>query len=170
MPDAEPPGRPDADLGPEFSCGYLTVPENRVKPDGRTIKIAVATLKAATPNPKPDPVVWLAGGPGMSGLLDAVGFDTLRPAINSDRDVIFVSQRGTYHSDPGAGVAAAAGFPLQALRRLRDLGRRTGRRGSVGPTPQRRAHIAALWRPRPALRPRDTPCVGELTTPEFTTD
>lgn len=87
-------------LGPEFSCGYLTVPENRAKIDGRTIKIAVARLKAAAAHPKPDPVVWLTGGPGGSGLLDAVTMTRLKPVINADREIVFVDQRGTGRSDP----------------------------------------------------------------------
>ena len=40
-------GIPELELGPEFSCGYLTVPENRAQPDGRTIKIGVARAKAS---------------------------------------------------------------------------------------------------------------------------
>ena len=34
------------DLGPDFRCGYLTVPEDRSKPDGRTIRLAVAIRPA----------------------------------------------------------------------------------------------------------------------------
>ncbi|WP_214321813.1 alpha/beta fold hydrolase [Nonomuraea sediminis] len=87
-------------LGPHFSCGYLTVPENRAKPGGRTIRIAVARLESTAARPKPDPVVWLTGGPGGSGLLDAFTVTRLKPAINADRDVVFVDQRGTGRSDP----------------------------------------------------------------------
>jgi pimeloyl-ACP methyl ester carboxylesterase len=109
------PGEAEGDLGPEFSCGYLTVPENRAKPNGRTIKIAVARLRARAANPKPDPVVWLSGGPGVSGLIDAVGFSTLRPAINADRDVIFVAQRGTLHADPVLSCPEVDTFIVEAL-------------------------------------------------------
>src|SRR5438067_13688460 len=42
------PGFPQANLGPNFKCGYLTVPENRYKPHGRKIRIAVAIAEAAT--------------------------------------------------------------------------------------------------------------------------
>jgi pimeloyl-ACP methyl ester carboxylesterase len=91
-------GIPGLDLGPEFSCGYLSVPENRSKPDRRTIKLAVATAKATSPNPKPDPLVYLTGGPGGPGLVPAQAL--VDAGINRDRDVIFVDQRGTLHSDP----------------------------------------------------------------------
>lgn len=53
----------------EARCGTLTVPENRAEPNGRTIDLGVAIVPAATDKPKPDPIVWLAGGPGD----DAVG-------------------------------------------------------------------------------------------------
>ncbi|MFJ1864862.1 hypothetical protein ACIOD1_09530 [Streptomyces sp. NPDC088097] len=54
---------PDPDLK-EAHCGTLTVPEDRREPDGHTITLGVAVVPAATDKPKPDPVVWLAGGPG----------------------------------------------------------------------------------------------------------
>jgi pimeloyl-ACP methyl ester carboxylesterase len=92
------PDAPERRPGPEVSCGYLTVPENRAQPDGRQIKIAVARLKAASAQPKPDPVVWLTGGPGSTGLL-AVD-EVVKLKLNADRDFIFPDQRGTFHDDP----------------------------------------------------------------------
>ncbi|WP_327734237.1 alpha/beta hydrolase [Streptomyces nojiriensis] len=79
-------------------CGTLTVPENRAEPSGRTIELGVAIVPAATDKPKPDPIVWLAGGPGD----DAVGEAKMAidGGLNRDRDVIFMSQRGTYSADP----------------------------------------------------------------------
>lgn len=91
-------GVPEANLGPEFSCGFLVVPENRERPDGRTIKVAVARAKAKSPNPQPDPVVYLAGGPGGPGL--ALGNGLVAMDMNRDRDLILVNQRGTQHSQP----------------------------------------------------------------------
>jgi hypothetical protein len=41
-PKTDPAGSSKADLGPEFSCGFLVVPENRDRPKGRTIKVAIA--------------------------------------------------------------------------------------------------------------------------------
>lgn len=79
-------------------CGTLTVPENRAEPTGRTIRLAVAIVPAATDDPKPDPIVWLAGGPGD----DAVGEAKMAidGGLNRDRDVVFMSQRGTYSAEP----------------------------------------------------------------------
>ncbi|MDD9380195.1 alpha/beta hydrolase [Streptomyces sp. ZAF1911] len=79
-------------------CGTLTVPENRTKPDSRKITLGVAIVAAEAATPKPDPIVWLAGGPGD----DAVGEAKMAigGGLNRDRDVIFMSQRGTYSADP----------------------------------------------------------------------
>src|SRR5262249_28816684 len=85
------------DLGPGFTCGYLTVPENRSKPEGRTIRLAVATRKATAPNPKPDPILFLTGGPGGSGLAEGPG---VAKEWHPDRDVVFLDQRGELKSDP----------------------------------------------------------------------
>ncbi|WP_442810682.1 alpha/beta fold hydrolase [Streptomyces sp. NBC_01232] len=81
-------------------CGTLTVPENRAEPGSRTIELGVAIVPAKSDHPKPDPIVWLAGGPGD----DAVGEAKLAidGGLNRDRDVIFMSQRGTYSADPDA--------------------------------------------------------------------
>ncbi|MCX4539914.1 alpha/beta hydrolase [Streptomyces sp. NBC_01565] len=79
-------------------CGTLTVPENRAVPTGKTIKLGVAIVPALADTPKPDPIVWLAGGPGD----DAVGEAKMAVdgGLNRDRDVILMSQRGTYSADP----------------------------------------------------------------------
>ena len=92
------PPAPVLDLGPDFSCGYLTVPQDRADPDGKTIRIAVAQIKATSPNPPADPLVYLTGGPGGTALLSAV--QRVQTGWNSDRDLVFVEQRGTYKSDP----------------------------------------------------------------------
>ncbi|MFJ9342294.1 alpha/beta fold hydrolase [Streptomyces sp. NPDC101733] len=79
-------------------CGTLTVPENRAKENGKTIRLGVAIVPALSATPEPDPVVWLAGGPGD----DAVGEAKLAvdAGLNRDRDVILMSQRGTYSAEP----------------------------------------------------------------------
>lgn len=91
-------GAPSIDLGPEFDCGYLTVPENRSDPQTKSIRLAVARVKATDPNPEPDPLIYLAGGPGGTGLAGAVA--RVKDGWNSNRDVIFLDQRGTLKSEP----------------------------------------------------------------------
>jgi pimeloyl-ACP methyl ester carboxylesterase len=91
-------GIPQLDLPPGFTCGFLTVPENRAEPDGRKTKIAVAQVPAAAPNPPADPIVYLTGGPGGTAIATA-GLMTAK-GLNRNRAVIFVDQRGEYHADP----------------------------------------------------------------------
>ena len=86
------------DLGDNIECGYLTVPESRSRPTGRTVRIPVARARAASTNPRPDPIVYLAGGPGGSGL--SVANAKVQAGWNADRDVIFIDQRGTLKSEP----------------------------------------------------------------------
>jgi hypothetical protein len=66
-------------------------------PRGRTIRLAVAILPA--PNRAPDPVVYLSNRPEEDPLL---GADTLvEIGLTEDRDLILMSQRATYSSEPG---------------------------------------------------------------------
>lgn len=92
------PGLPIVDFPSAMSCGYLTVPENRSDPNGRTIRIFVTKAPATSPTPAADPLVVLVGGPGGAGSITHA--QMVRHGINADRDVYFVDQRGTYHSDP----------------------------------------------------------------------
>jgi pimeloyl-ACP methyl ester carboxylesterase len=107
------PGVPQAELGSKYSCGYLTVPENRLNPKGRMIRILVARIKAASNTPRPDPIVFLAGGPGGAGTLSAAG--VVAGGMNADRDVNFVNQRGTLHSDPHLSCPEMDEFSSRAI-------------------------------------------------------
>ncbi|MEU5183356.1 alpha/beta fold hydrolase [Streptomyces longwoodensis] len=77
-------------------CGYLVVPEDRSRPTGRTLRLAVALVRSASPTPHPDPIVFLTGGPGADAL---AGIGELTEAgLNRDRDLVVLSQRGTFSS------------------------------------------------------------------------
>ncbi|MFE6843615.1 alpha/beta fold hydrolase [Streptomyces sp. NPDC057686] len=79
-------------------CGYLVVPENRADPNGRTIRLAVAIVPAASPHPAPDPVVYLSGGPGEDPIPSAKVL--IEAGLNRDRQLILLSQRGESSSQP----------------------------------------------------------------------
>ncbi len=81
-----------------IECGVLTVPESRADPAGRSVELAVAYLRGTGPTIAPDPVVFLAGGPGGSALLEigTWGGSTIRQT----HDLILVDQRGTGYSMP----------------------------------------------------------------------
>src|SRR3712207_813839 len=92
VPRFEPAPCPDFPV-PELAkarCGYLVVPENRAKRNGRTIRLIVATIPAASPSPKADPVVYLTGGPGGIALLDIPL--VLRTGVNQNRDLVARSE------------------------------------------------------------------------------
>lgn len=82
----------------EAQCGYLAVPQDHNRPSGARLLLAVTIIKARNRNPAPDPVVFLAGGPGSSATLD------IEPWLEQDflkrRDLILVDQRGTGASKP----------------------------------------------------------------------
>src|SRR3954465_12663256 len=79
-------------------CGFLTVPEHRDRPDGRTIRLRVAITPARSKPRAPDPVVYLTGGPGGSAISAAQ--NVVNAGANRDRDLIVLEQRGTLYSDP----------------------------------------------------------------------
>jgi pimeloyl-ACP methyl ester carboxylesterase len=76
-------------------CGTLAVPEDRARPDGRKILLAIAVVPAEAPRPAPDPVFVLAGGPGQAirELFPILAPSFARTA--GHRDVVLVDQRGT---------------------------------------------------------------------------
>lgn len=91
-------GFPALDFPFGVECGYLTVLEDRAKPDGRRIRIFVMRARAVSATPRPDPIVYLSGGPGGAGSFE-VAF-MVAHGLNAERDVIFVDQRGTHRAEP----------------------------------------------------------------------
>ncbi len=79
-------------------CARLKVPEDRARPGRRSIELAVAWVPSTARHPAPDPVVFLAGGPGQAALeafpLVAAAFR----AVLRQRDVVLVDQRGAGQS------------------------------------------------------------------------
>lgn len=100
-------------------CGTLTVPEKRSRAqgprshDGRRITLAVAIMPAESSRPSPDPIAWLAGGPGDDAVSEIPM--ALAGNLNRDRDVIFMSQRGTYSADPELTCPNIDQFNARAL-------------------------------------------------------
>ncbi len=91
----------DVPQGYEVECLVITVPEDRSQPDSPEIKLPVARFKSTNPNPAPDPVIHLYGGPGGS-LLDNVNFylQAGGDEILKSRDYILFNQRGTRYAEP----------------------------------------------------------------------
>ena len=94
-------------------CGYLVVLENRARPTGRTIRLIVATLPAASPRPKAEPVVYLASGPGGIGLGE-IPF-MIGSGLNRDHDLIVMDQRGTFLSKPALTCESTTVFARRLI-------------------------------------------------------
>ncbi len=75
--------------------GTLQVPENRSRPDSRKIGLKFVRFASTATEPG-SPIVYLAGGPGGSGLAAATGSRfPLFMAFREIADVIALDQRGT---------------------------------------------------------------------------
>jgi pimeloyl-ACP methyl ester carboxylesterase len=81
-------------------CAKLAVPEDRARPDGRRIEVAVAWVPARTREAAADPVVLLAGGPGQSALEAYPAVQGAFRDVLRKRHVLLVDQRGTGRSHP----------------------------------------------------------------------
>ncbi len=79
-------------------CAYLVVPENRSKPNGKTIKLPFIYVESKNPNKRKDPVLYTSGGPGASSLR-GVRFINYRQ-FSKDRDYIAFEQRGVTYAQP----------------------------------------------------------------------
>ncbi len=83
--------------GETYACGVYTVPVDYANPNGDTLNLTYLILYAENDNPQPDPIVYLAGGPGQSGIVAAGA--SLYGDLRQDRDLIFPAQRGTLFSE-----------------------------------------------------------------------
>ena len=81
-------------------CGRLKVPEDRGDPSGPQIGLDVMVIPAADPDPEPDPVFFLAGGPGSAATQVWWNVADVFPRVHDHRDIVLVDQRGTGDSNP----------------------------------------------------------------------
>jgi len=79
-------------------CGYLIVPENREKTNGKTIRLPFILVESKNPYKKKDPLLFTTGGPGGSSLGWVTG--ATRHSVIADRDCIAFEQRGTQYAVP----------------------------------------------------------------------
>jgi pimeloyl-ACP methyl ester carboxylesterase len=86
--------------GIDARCGSFVVPENRTKPNGRTIGLNVVVLPASLRPARTDAVAYLAGGPGDAATELAARRSQQLTVLNMHRDILLVDQRGTGRSKP----------------------------------------------------------------------
>jgi pimeloyl-ACP methyl ester carboxylesterase len=90
-----------SDEGPtDAYCGALEVFENRVTKQGRTIKLKMVVLPALSRDAQPDPLFFLAGGPGQGAAQMARSLRDIFRRVQANRDIVLVDQRGTGKSNP----------------------------------------------------------------------
>lgn len=89
--------------GTEPECGWLVAPQLRRSdgPSRAEVRIPVAIFRATGPDPQPDPVFYLHGGPGSGALTSFARFaDSILEPFNTARDVVVFDQRGAGLAEP----------------------------------------------------------------------
>ena len=107
----------EAVLGLFVECYRITVPEDHNNPDnGRTIELPVAVIRTNHPDPAPDPILYLSGGPGENALQTLqLNFSTLFKPLLGSRDLIMFDQRGTGGSTPALNCPEVKAYIFEYL-------------------------------------------------------
>ncbi|MCS6096647.1 alpha/beta hydrolase [Shewanella baltica] len=82
-----------------LKCGFVTVPENSNKPDGKQIQVHYVVLPAVKNVNHEEALLAIAGGPGQSAIDNAAGFDAMLSKVRQQRDILLIDQRGTGRSN-----------------------------------------------------------------------
>jgi len=106
-------------------CAALDVPEDRARPGGRRVQLAIALVPSEAKRPRPDPVFMLAGGPGQSARESYPSVASAFREVLRERHVVLIDQRGTGGSNPlacreeeGAGTGGSDEADADASRRF----------------------------------------------------
>ncbi|HLN97438.1 MAG TPA: alpha/beta hydrolase [Pyrinomonadaceae bacterium] len=96
--------------GENAEMGRLAVPERHRIRNGKVIEIAFVRLKSTSERPGA-PIIYLAGGPGGSGI-DSTNALPVLLALRALADVILLDQRGTGRSLPSTMCRESFDLPL----------------------------------------------------------
>ncbi len=96
-PFTVPPNQVD---GENVLCGFIVVPLEHSNSGGDTIKLSVVVFKSLNQPGRPDPILFLSGGPGEKTVASAAKLAELLAAFNTERDLVFFDQRGVGSSQP----------------------------------------------------------------------
>lgn len=88
----------DVEPGERIDCGALFVPENRARPESRTLRLPVMIFRSRGATPAPDPLLFLSGGPGNSTVANRRSGKG-NPFLD-ERDYILLEQRGARYAEP----------------------------------------------------------------------
>ena len=84
----------------DAECGTYSVPEDRARPDGRSIDLSVVRVPALTGKPAKSAFTVIQGGPGGSSIDLYLSLAYAFEGIRRERDILLVDQRGTGRSAP----------------------------------------------------------------------
>jgi pimeloyl-ACP methyl ester carboxylesterase len=95
---------------------WLTVPEDRSRPDSRRVRLGVLRYRCQSPQPGP-PIVYLSGGPGIPATLTAriPAWDALFQRLRTVSDVVLMDQRGSGVSEPSLLCIPRDPLPVDAF-------------------------------------------------------
>lgn len=98
----------------EAETAWITVPERHANPGGPKVRLPLLRFRSANPNPGP-PIVYLAGGPGNSGMAAATRdlYFPIAMAMREVADVVFYDQRGTGTAEPSLNITGTFELPLE---------------------------------------------------------
>lgn len=82
----------------DVDCATLVVPADHTNPASGKLRLPVTIVRSSNTNPAPDPVVYLAGGPGESAVTHIEQW--LKHPLLESRDLILFDQRGSGKAEP----------------------------------------------------------------------
>ncbi len=91
---------PGDEEGIDYRCGIVRLPQDRHNPDGMQVGVFFAQIDARDGVAAAPPLVYLAGGPGASGVYDVPLLAPLLESLRAGRDLIFFDIRGSGFSQP----------------------------------------------------------------------
>lgn len=101
-------------------CGTISVFEDRDAQAGRKIDLNVMVIPAFDRLPQPDPVFFLAGGPGQAATEFGPYVAQRLFRLRQDRDIVLVDQRGTGKSNaldcvPDTDITEDITLPIEQI-------------------------------------------------------
>ena len=86
--------------GANYRCGIVRLPQDRSDPEGMQIGVFFAQLDALGATTSAPPLLYLAGGPGASGVYDVPLLAPWLAPLRTGRDLLFFDIRGSGFSQP----------------------------------------------------------------------
>ena len=95
------------------TCGTLTAPMNRDNLTEGNVQLPVAIIPSATQPAEPDPILYMAGGPGADAISQAPILVSV--GLNQKREIIIMNQRGNNDTQPKLTCPEIDQFYIKAV-------------------------------------------------------